>query len=74
MFRDEFDRQPANGHGLDHWLRAVVGIVICMAVTGPAIADQPIPLHGAIQFADEHPFNRTLLKFEELTKSTTESR
>ena len=33
----------------------------------PALA-QTITLHGAVQFADEHTFNKTLLKFEELTK------
>src|SRR5690349_19480830 len=29
---------------------------------------QTITLHGAVQFNDEHAFNRTLLKFEELVK------
>ncbi len=29
---------------------------------------QTITLHGAVQFNDDHAFNRTLLKFEELTK------
>lgn len=33
-----------------------------------AAADQPITLHGAVQFADEHTFNKTLLRFEELTR------
>jgi TRAP-type C4-dicarboxylate transport system substrate-binding protein len=36
-------------------------------LSSPAIA-QTITLHGAVQFNDEHAFNRTLLKFEELTK------
>jgi tripartite ATP-independent transporter DctP family solute receptor len=27
-----------------------------------------VTLHGAVQFADDHAFNRALLKFEELTK------
>lgn len=31
-------------------------------------AAQTITLHGAVQFNDEHVFNRTLVKFEELTK------
>ena len=35
----------------------------------PAVAlAQAITLHGAVQFNDDHAFNRTLLKFEELTK------
>ena len=29
---------------------------------------QTITLHGAVQFNDDHAFNKTLLKFEELTK------
>ena len=29
---------------------------------------QAITLHGAVQFADDHAFNRALLKFEELVK------
>jgi TRAP-type C4-dicarboxylate transport system substrate-binding protein len=36
-------------------------------LSSPAIA-QTITLHGAVQFNDDHAFNRTLLKFEELTK------
>ncbi|MGQ0578485.1 MAG: TRAP transporter substrate-binding protein [Betaproteobacteria bacterium] len=34
-------------------------------LSSPAIA-QIITLHGAVQFNDEHAFNKTLLKFEEL--------
>src|SRR3982750_1078237 len=33
-----------------------------------AQAQQPITLHGAVQFADDHPFNKALLRFEELVK------
>ena len=33
-----------------------------------AQAQQVITLHGAVQFADDHAFNRSLLKFEELVK------
>src|SRR4029077_11180949 len=29
---------------------------------------QGITLHGAVQFNDDHAFNRSLLKFEELVK------
>ena len=34
----------------------------------PVAAQQVITLHGAVQFNDEHAFNKTLLKFEELVK------
>jgi TRAP-type C4-dicarboxylate transport system substrate-binding protein len=30
---------------------------------------QDIELHGAVQFDDNHAFNKALLKFEELTKA-----
>jgi TRAP-type C4-dicarboxylate transport system substrate-binding protein len=30
--------------------------------------DEQITLHGAVQFADEHVFNQTLLEFEKLTR------
>lgn len=33
-----------------------------------ACSEKTITLHGAVQFADAHPYNQTLLKFEELTK------
>lgn len=46
----------------------VVVAVLAAALSGAVGAQQPITLHGAVQFADEHAFNRTLLKFEELTK------
>jgi TRAP-type transport system periplasmic protein len=41
---------------------AVAGLTWCVA----AGAQQPITLHGAVQFDDTHPFNKALLKFEEL--------
>jgi len=34
----------------------------------PALHAQPITLHGAVQFNDDHAFNKALLKFEELVK------
>src|SRR6187401_3396747 len=41
----------------------------CFAAFGTvASAQQPITLHGAVQFADDHAFNKSLLKFEELVK------
>jgi tripartite ATP-independent transporter DctP family solute receptor len=50
------------------------GFARCLAVLGlalsfNAIAQQPITLHGAVQFDDTHPFNKSLLKFEELVKT-----
>jgi tripartite ATP-independent transporter DctP family solute receptor len=49
------------------------GFARCLAVLGLAIsfnavAQQPLTLHGAVQFDDTHPFNKSLLKFEELVK------
>ena len=45
------------------------------ALTAPFIASvhtsaqaQAITLHGAVQFNDDHAFNKALLKFEELVK------
>ncbi len=34
----------------------------------PAVAQTPITLHGASQFADDHAFTKALVRFEELTK------
>ena len=41
---------------------------VAVAVSFAAGAQQPITLHGAVQFADDHPFNKALLRFEELVK------
>ena len=41
---------------------------VTLAVSFAAGAQQPITLHGAVQFADDHPFNKALLRFEELVK------
>src|SRR5947208_15571012 len=37
-------------------------------IATPAGAQQAITLHGAVQFNDDHAFNKSLLKFEELVK------
>ncbi len=34
----------------------------------PAFSQSPPVLHGAVQFADDHPFNQALLKFQQLVK------
>jgi len=38
-----------------------------IAFSAGALAQAPITLHGAVQFADDHPFNKALLRFQELT-------
>src|SRR3569833_2204314 len=38
------------------------------AFAPPAHAQDVITLHGAVQFNDDHAFNKSLLKFEELVK------
>ncbi len=50
------------------WFRAVLGAMALAAFAAPATAQQVITLHGAVQFNDEHAFNKSLLKFEELVK------
>jgi TRAP-type transport system periplasmic protein len=44
--------------------------LLALAIAAPfaAVAQAPITLHGAVQFNDDHAFNRTLVKFEELVK------
>src|SRR5664279_6427892 len=45
-----------------------IGGALGLTLALPAAAQQPITLHGAVQFNDDHPFNKALLKFEELVK------
>jgi TRAP-type C4-dicarboxylate transport system substrate-binding protein len=45
---------------------AVLGVLA--AVAAPPVLAQTIALKGAVQFNDDHAFNKTLLKFEELVK------
>ena len=49
-------------------LRAVTTAFALAAFSLPVAAQPVITLHGAVQFADDHAFNKTLLKFEELVK------
>ncbi len=45
------------------------GLAALTAAASFGVAAQaPITLHGAVQFNDDHAFNRALLKFEELVK------
>ena len=43
----------------------MAAMLAASTLVSPALA-QTITLHGAVQFNDEHAFNKTLLKFEEL--------
>ncbi len=49
-------------------IRLAVTAMLAVAVTSSPVRAETITLHGAVQFNDDHAFNRTLLKFEELTK------
>ena len=46
----------------------VATIAAAFAILPSARAQQAVTLHGAVQFSDEHAFNKSLLKFEELVK------
>ncbi len=49
--------------------RAIAALTIAaVSLIVPARAADGITLHGAVQFNDEHAFNKALLKFEELVK------
>ena len=47
-------------------LRGLTAIGLALPVA--VLAQAPVTLHGAVQFNDDHVFNRALVKFEELTK------
>jgi tripartite ATP-independent transporter DctP family solute receptor len=55
---------------MSHSLRSVrrALLVLGLCATGLVQAQAPITLHGAVQFNDDHAFNKSLLKFEELVK------
>src|SRR5262249_47148071 len=42
---------------------------VALVSTPSGHAQQAVTLHGAVQFNDEHAFNKSLLKFEELVRS-----
>ncbi|MEA2873739.1 MAG: TRAP-type transport system periplasmic protein [Hyphomicrobiales bacterium] len=49
----------------------VVLAALCLTIAAPATpvrAQDAVTLHGAVQFNDDHAFNKALLKFEELVK------
>ena len=43
-------------------------IAVVSIVAPSSHAQQAVTLHGAVQFNDDHAFNKALLKFEELVK------
>jgi len=47
--------------------RRLFVVAAAAAIALPVAAQQPITLHGAVQFSDGHAFNRSLEKFQELT-------
>ena len=49
-------------------IRFVWSVFLALAVGSSLVRADTITLHGAVQFNDEHAFNKTLLKFEELIK------
>src|SRR5260370_26800947 len=52
--------------------RTLVGGLAASAIAAPFVgaarAQAPITLNGAVQFNDDHAFNKALLRFEELVK------
>jgi len=48
-------------------IRGLFASALLVAASLAAAADT-ITLHGAVQFGDEHAYNKTMLKFEELTR------
>src|SRR3954466_3108197 len=58
-------------HPLSQLMRTALfaaGALALALSVGPARSQDTITLHGAVQFADDHAFNKALLKFEELVK------
>ena len=49
-------------------IRFVATAMLAVAITSSMARAETITLHGAVQFNDEHAFNKTLLKFEELVQ------
>ena len=50
--------------------RLLMGGIAASTLAAPFVlnAQAPLTLNGAVQFNDDHAFNKTLLKFEELVK------
>ena len=52
------------------WVALFIATAVIVAVAAPPSRhrQQIVTLHGAVQFNDDHAFNKALLKFEELVK------
>jgi tripartite ATP-independent transporter DctP family solute receptor len=48
--------------------KVLVVLTVSLFMVVPAFAADKVVLHGASQFDDEHAFNRTMLKFQELVE------
>ena len=55
---------------MKNWLPRIFVFLTAAGIglSSPSYAADTITLHGAVQFNDEHPYNKALLKFEELVK------
>src|SRR5262245_17341556 len=65
--REECREAPMRCAKSSALLIAIAAVVSTLAT--PAAAQQVITLHGAVQFNDDHAFNKALLKFEERVKA-----
>ena len=46
----------------------LLALLLCGGWVGTEAAAQTIPLRGASQFADDHSYNQTMLKFAEMVQ------
>lgn len=53
-------------HGLA--AAAVAGALVLSTTATAAATEEPVTLHGASQFNDDHPFTKALVRFEELVR------
>ena len=49
-------------------IRGLAAAALLAAAMVRPVAAEGITLHGAVQFGDDHTFNKTLLRFEDLTR------
>src|SRR5437764_1572213 len=64
------DGPPQRRTSMHAFVRASLRVIAAAAaaLTFVAQAQQPITLHGAVQFNDDHAFTKALVRFEELVK------
>ena len=53
---------------MKNWVLQIYMLFTAIGFGLPSFGADTITLHGAVQFNDEHPYNKGLLKFEELVK------